>query len=239
MRWVMNPRTCRISSWRLLGSTLIACLSAAAFAQAPAYTELNTADTVTWNDAGWTAGVPSSATAVGLLRGTGTVVIDAASTATTPAGLLVGWNTSSFSVDVTGGSLTVGSTVGTGNPVTPFGLTLGESGGQTGTLNQSGGTVTAPLVRSNNGTGVYNLNSGTLQTQQVFRQSATSLTLNFGGGTLAATGTSEVGLTGSGVAVVVNAGGGTLDNGGLDVSMKGTISGAGPLSLVGSPRARS
>jgi fibronectin-binding autotransporter adhesin len=234
MSWVMNPRTRRITPWTLLASALITCLSAAAFAQAPAYTELNTADTVTWNDAGWTAGVPSSATAVGLLRGTGTVVIDAASTATTPAGLLVGWNTSSFSVDVTGGSLTVGSTVGTGNPVTPFGLTLGESGGQTGTLNQSGGTVTAPLVRSNNGTGVYNLNSGTLQTQQVFRQSATSLTLNFGGGTLAATGTSEVGLTGSGVAVVVNAGGGTLDNGGLDVSMKGTISGAGPLSLVGS-----
>jgi fibronectin-binding autotransporter adhesin len=234
MSWVMNPRTRRITPWTLLASALITCLSAAAFAQAPAYTELNTADTVTWNDAGWTAGVPSSATAVGLLRGTGTVVIDAASTATTPAGLLVGWNTSSFSVDVTGGSLTVGSTVGTGNPVTPFGLTLGESGGRTGTLNQSGGTVTAPLVRSNNGTGVYNLNSGTLQTQQVFRQSATSLTLNFGGGTLAATGTSEVGLTGSGVAVVVNAGGGTLDNGGLDVSMKGTISGAGPLSLVGS-----
>ena len=229
MRWVMNPRTRRISSWRLLGSALTACLSAAAFAQAPTYTELNTADTVTWNAAGWTSGVPSSATAVGLLHGTGTVVINADSTATTPAGLLVGWGSSSFTVDVTGGSLTVGSTVGS-----PFGLTLGESGGLTGTLNQSGGTVTAPLVRSSGGTGVYNLNAGTLQTHQVFRQTFTDLTLNFGGGTLVATGTSEVGLTGTGVGVVVNAGGGTLDNGGFDVSMKGTIFGTGPLSLVGS-----
>jgi fibronectin-binding autotransporter adhesin len=221
------------SHCRLLAAAVLACISTAAFPQAPSYTELNTADTVAWNSAGWTAGVPSSATAVGLLHGNGTVVIDAASTDTTPAGLLVGWNTSSFTVDVTGGSLTVGSTVGTGTPVTPFGLTLGESPLRTGTLNQSGGTVTAPLVRSNNGTGVYNLNGGTLQTAQFFRRFTNPLTLNFGGGTLEATGTSEPGLTGSGVSIVVNAGGGTIDNGGFAVNMNGTISGSGPLSLTG------
>lgn len=218
---------------RLLAVAALACISTTAFAQAPTYTELNTADTVAWNAAGWTAGVPSSATAVGLLHGNGgTVVIAADSTDTTPAGLLVGWNTSSFTVDVTGGSLTVGSTIQAGGGV-PAGLTLGESGGLTGTLNQSGGTVIAPLVRSNNGAGVYNLNGGTLQTVQFFRRATNPLTLNFGGGTLEATGTSEPGLTGSGVSVVVNAGGGTIVNGGFAVNMNGTISGSGPLSLTG------
>jgi autotransporter-associated beta strand protein len=208
--------------------------------QAPTYITLSTGSSVPWNTTLWTGGgvPPQTSTQVGLFNGFGTVTISDTSTNTTPGGMLVGWSgtgvTNAFTVAVTGGTLTVGSTIGDGAGA--FGLVLGESAGRTGTLNQSGGTVISPIVQARNATGVYNLNSGTLQAQRITRANdGASMTLNFGGGTLLATGTSSTGLTGtSGVGVVVNAGGGTVNNGGFATLMNAPISGTGNLTLAGS-----
>ena len=202
------------------------------------YYTLNTGSSVPWNTTLWTGGAggvpPQTSTQVGLLNGGGTVTISDTSTNTTPGGMLVGWSggaTDSFTVAVTGGTLTVGSTAADGAGA--FGLTLGESGGRTGTLTQSGGLVTSPIVRARNGIGIYNLNGGTLQTQQIFSVTG-PITLNFGGGTLQATGTSSTGLSGtSGVTMAVNAGGGTINNGGFATIMNAPISGTGNLTLSG------
>jgi autotransporter-associated beta strand protein len=211
-----------------------------AVGQAPTYITLSTGSSVPWNTTLWTGGAggvpPQTSTQVGLFNGGGTVTISDTSTNTTPGGMLVGWSgsaTDSFTVAVTGGTLTVGSTATDGGGA--FGLVLGETLGRTGILNQSGGTVISPIVQARNGTGVYNLNSGTLQAQRITRANASaSMTLNFGGGTLLATGTSSTGLTGtSGVSMVVNAGGGTVNNGGFATLMNAPISGSGNLTLAG------
>lgn len=195
------------------------------------YPLLNTGSSVSWNTSLWSTGAPpQTSTEVGLFAGSGTMTIDNTSTNTTPGGLLVGWNVGNFTINVTSGSLTVGSTAGDAGGA--HGLTLGESGGQAGTLSQSGGLVVSPVVQANGGTGVYNLNSGTLQTQQVFNRYG-AMTFNFGGGTLQATGTSSTGLTGSTATMVVNAGGGTIDNGGFATIMNAPISGSGNLTLTG------
>ena len=204
------------------------------------YIELNTGSSVPWNTTLWTGGAggvpPQTSTQVGLFRSGGTVTISDTSTSTTPGGLLIGWNTGDFTMNVTSGTLTVSNPTlseGTGQGT----LTLGETGFRTGTLNQSGGLVITPYLRANAGTGVYNLTSGTLQTPRIARASGAlgSMTFNFGGGTLLATGTSSTGLTGtSGVSMVVNAGGGTVNNGGFATFMNAPISGTGNLTLAGS-----
>ena len=214
----------------------LAFLLVADVAVGQSYITLSTGSSVPWNTTLWTGGVPpQTSTQVGLFNGGGTVTIDTTSTNTTPGGMLVGWSgtgsTNSFTVAVTSGTLTVGSTIGDPNP---FGLVLGESGGRTGTLAQTGGVVVAPLVQTRNGIGVYNLDSGTLQTQRI-SSTVGPMTFNFGGGTLLATGTSSTGLTGtSGVGVVVGAGGGTVNNGGFATLMNAPISGTGNLTLAGS-----
>jgi fibronectin-binding autotransporter adhesin len=214
----------------------LAFLLVADVAVGQSYITLSTGSSVPWNTTLWTGGVPpQTSNQVGLFNGGGTVTIDTTSTNTTPGGMLVGWSgtgsTNSFTVAVTGGTLTVGSTAGDAGGL--FGLTLGESAGRTGTLNQSGGMVISPIVRANSGSGVYNLNSGTLQTRQVFNR-AGAMTFNFDGGTLQATGTSSTGLSGSTASMVVNAGGGTVDNGGFATLMNAPISGTGNLTLAGS-----
>jgi autotransporter-associated beta strand protein len=220
----------------------LAFLLVADVAVGQSYITLSTGSSVPWNTTLWTGGAggvpPQTSNQVGLFNGGGTVTIDTTSTNTTPGGMLVGWSgtssTDSFTVAVTSGTLTVGSTAGDG--VGAFGLVLGETPGRTGTLNQSGGTVISPIVQARNGIGIYNLNSGTLQAQRITRANAgASMTFNFGGGTLLATGTSSTGLTGtSGVSMVVNAGGGTVDNGGFATLMNAPISGTGNLTLAGS-----
>ena len=219
----------------------LAFLLVADVAVGQSYITLSTGSSVPWNTTLWTGGAggvpPQTSTQVGLFNGGGTVTISDTSTNTTPGGMLVGWSggaTDSFTVAVTGGTLTVGSTAGDAGG--GFGLVLGETPGRSGTLNQSGGTVISPIVQARNGTGVYNLNSGTLQAQRITRTNAGgSMTLNFGGGTLLATGTSSTGLTGtSGVSMVVNAGGGTVNNGGFATLMNAPISGTGNLTLAGS-----
>ena len=130
-----------------------------ALGQAPTYITLSTGSSVPWNTTLWTGGAggvpPQTSTQVGLFNGGGTVTISDTSTNTTPGGMLVGWSggaTDSFTVAVTGGTLTVGSTAGDAGGA--FGLTLGESAGRTGTLNQSGGMVISPIVRANGGSDV-------------------------------------------------------------------------------------
>lgn len=220
-------------------SVAIGFLLVADVALGQTYIELNTGSSVPWNTTLWTGGAggvpPQTSTQVGLFRSGGTVTISNTSTNTTPGGLLIGWNTGNFTMNVTSGTLTVSTPTlaeGTGQGT----LTLGESGLRTGTLNQSGGLVITQYVRANGGTGVYNLDSGTLQTPRIARASAAagSMTVNFGGGTLQATGTSSTGLTGSsGISMVVGAGGGTVDNSGFAAIMNAPISGTGNLTLTG------
>jgi fibronectin-binding autotransporter adhesin len=224
---------------RIALAAALACVLVADVALGQSYITLSTGSSVPWNTTLWTGGSgsvpPQTSTQVGLFNGGGTVTISDTSTNTTPGGMLVGWSgtgsTNSFTVAVTSGTLTVGSTIGDSNP---FGLVLGESGGRTGTLAQTGGVVVAPLVQTRGGIGVYNLDSGTLQTQRI-SSTGGPMTFNFGGGTLLATGTSSTGLTGtSGVGVVVGAGGGTVNNGGFATLMNAPISGTGNLTLAGS-----
>jgi autotransporter-associated beta strand protein len=223
---------------RIALAAALACVLVADVALGQSYITLSTGSSVPWNTTLWTGGSgsvpPQTSTQVGLFNGGGTVTISDTSTNTTPGGMLVGWSgtgsTNSFTVAVTSGTLTVGSTIGDSNP---FGLVLGESGGRTGTLAQTGGVVVAPLVQTRGGIGVYNLDSGTLQTQRI-SSTGGPMTFNFGGGTLLATGTSSTGLTGtSGVSMVVNAGGGTVNNGGFATLMNAPISGSGNLTLAG------
>jgi len=235
----MTSHTIRNAFSRIALAAALACVLAADVALGQTYITLSTGSSVSWNTTLWTGGAggvpPQTSTQVGLFNGGGTVTISDTSTATTPGGLLIGWGGGgNFTMDVTSGTLTISNP--TVNESTGVGtLTLGESGGgQTGTLNQSGGLVVAPYVRVRAGTGVYNLNSGTLQTTRIASLGIGPMTFNFGGGTLEATGTSITGLTGdSGISMVVGAGGGTVNNGGFATLMNAPISGTGNLTLAG------
>jgi fibronectin-binding autotransporter adhesin len=233
----------RFFSPRIALAAALACVLATDVALGQTYIELNTGSSVPWNTTLWLLGVggspttpPQTSTQVGLLRGGGTVTISDTSTNTTPGGLLIGWNTGSFTMNVESGTLEVSNSSPFSESSGGGTLTLGESGLRTGTLNQSGGLVITPYLRANGGTGVYNLTSGTLQTPRIARSSLGngSMTFNFGGGTLEATGTSSAGLTGdSGISMVVGAGGGTINNGGFATLMNAPISGTGNLTLAG------
>jgi len=105
-----------------------------------------------------------------------------------------------------------------------------DNASSNGTVNQSGGLMSVSgsgsVVVGRAGTGVYNLNGGTLRTPGVTRGSGTG-TFNFNGGTLmptAASATFFQGLT----AAYVQAGGAVIDTNGVDVTV------AQPL-LAGSP----
>ena len=125
------------------------------------YSEVNNPGAFTWkfSNAPWTNGIPTgtdngtTSSISGLLHGAGTITIDATSTLTTPGSLMVGWQ-GNYTLNITGGALTVGDS-------NQEGFAVGESG--TGVVTQSGGVVTAAAVRLARGggsIGTYNLNTG-------------------------------------------------------------------------------
>ncbi|MCE9630176.1 MAG: autotransporter-associated beta strand repeat-containing protein, partial [Planctomycetia bacterium] len=214
-----------------------ACLAAwCAWGQtalAQTFLTLNTGSSVMWNTTLWSGGglPPQTATQVGQLMGGGTMTIDASSTNTTPDALLIGWG-GNFNVQVTGGTLTTGTSTSDGSGT--FGLTIGESG--TGTFTQTGGLVTAPLVnlgRVTGGNGTYTLSGGTLSTARITRGAGGGATLNLNGGTIRVSGTSAA-LIGSTVTTSVQSGGAIFDTAGFDATVASTLSGSGGLTKNGS-----
>jgi len=120
-------------------------------------------------------------------------------------------------------------------------LILGNNGAATnaasGTINQTGGTLTvdnaASFNLSGSGTGTYNLNGGTLQiggTSLVnnYLNLGGSYALNLGGGTVQAYGSA---LTSNANATLSNTS--TLDTNGLGITWNGALSGSGALNKVG------
>jgi len=193
------------------------------------YTAFDNAGAFTWNGAPWSNGLPD-ATNIGLLKGGGVVTVDGSSTGTTTGGLLLGW-TGAATLAITGGSLTVGD-------FASYGLAVGESA--LGTVNQTGGLVTAAVLRFNRGggTGVYNLDGGTLAAGLVNKGAANPATFNFNGGTLQATASAAnwFGET-NGITVFVKSGGATIDTQAFDVGFLNNLfdgGGGGGLTKNGS-----
>ncbi len=192
-----------------------------------------------WTSNLWQFGTPPTSSQTGLLRGGGTMTIDVDSTATTPAGLLIGWG-GSFNMVMTAyaGTLTVGNTHGDGGGA--YGLTVGESSGL-GTFTQFGGAVVAPVVNLarhvGNPSGTYRLNGGTLETGLIRRGSGSgTATLNLNGGTLRAT-QSNGGWIAPGIGVNVQAGGAVIDTQNFDVTVLSPLldgGGGGGLTMSGS-----
>ena len=106
-------------------------------------------------------------------------------------------------------------------------LIIGAKSGASATFTQNSGTVTVAnnkWTKSTNGDGTLNLNGGTFMTQHVTDGAAGgSLTVNFNGGTLKANGVHSYGLLchrdGNGLTVNVDAGGGTIDTGALNIKV--------------------
>jgi fibronectin-binding autotransporter adhesin len=204
---------------------------------AAAYSEFNNPGNFTWNLAPWVPGIPNgvngAATGIsGLVHGGGTLTIDAASTGTTPASLMIGWS-GDASLNITGGTLTVGDSNGEG-------FAIGESGN--GVVTQSGSSVvTAAALRfaRGSGTGIYNFDGGTLNAGVIVKGGGTSGIFNLNGGTLVPT-ASNVGWIGTGLTIRVKAGGAKIDTAGFDVTVNspivddGTVSNGG-LRKLGSP----
>ena len=230
----------RQAAFRAVGFAAVAILLAPEVAHAQnTFPLLNTGSTVTWNTAPWTLSgssvqPPQTATQIGLLQGGGTMTIDDTSTNTTPAGLLIGWN-GNFSVAVTSGTLTVGAT--SGDAFGTFGLTVGESGPGLGQANftQTGGLVTAPLVnlgrQGGASVGTYTLTGGTLATAVIQRRNGSGV-LNLNGGTIMVSG-SAANLVASLITTNVQAGGGFIDTNGFNATIAAPLAGVGGLTKLG------
>ena len=110
-----------------------------------------------------------------------------------------------------------------------------------GSVTVEGGTVTVPSGNwtrlGANGASTLNLDGGTFETRHIHKD-ANAPIINFNGGTLLANATyaSNGGLIQSGIAVNVLAGGGTIDNGGYDITIGAAIGddGSGGLTFTGS-----
>ena len=131
-------------------------------------------------------------------------------------------------VEVNGGTLSV-----------PNNLYIGYRG--TGTLTISSGTVevdsgytTMPAYISGS-RGTINLNGGILKTKRIAHHVGSG-TINFNGGTLQANDShaSDLQFIKSGMKVNVCANGGTIDNGGFDITIPAALDGYGSLTLKGS-----
>ena len=132
-------------------------------------------------------------------------------------------------VEVVGGSISVSKT-----------QYIGYSGN--GTLTINGGTVeVASGYNTNPGwnsgsSGTINLNGGVLKTKRIAHNNGSGR-LNFNGGTLQANAASgDSSLIKNGITVTVGDGGGTIDNGGYNITMGkllGDVDGTGPLHLTG------
>ena len=110
------------------------------------------------------------------------------------------------------GTLTInGGTVEVGSSTTEKWTKLGDGAGSTGTINLNGGKLKLWHVRKGNGTA----------------------SLVFNGGALVANGAASQGLIYSNLPVTVNPGGGTIDNGGFNVSIGAVLGGTGGLTFKG------
>ena len=142
----------------------------------------------------------------------------------------------------TGSGWLVGCAAYTGHLVVCDGATVKSSQDfkiQNGSVTVEGGTVEVNSGKwtyvGDNAASTLNLNGGTFKTKHIDKGTG-GATVNFNGGTLEANDaetTANGGLVESGVTVNVDAGGGTIDNGGFDVSIGATISGSGTLTFTG------
>lgn len=114
-------------------------------------------------------------------------------------------------------------------------LIIGEAAPGTLTVSGSGAVNSAgglSLSHASGGVGTVNLNGGTISTPSVAKGSGGTATLNFNGGTLRATGNTSTFMTGLNAAVL-QAGGGTLDDGGFTITVGQAFSGTGGLTKTG------
>jgi autotransporter-associated beta strand protein len=110
-------------------------------------------------------------------------------------------------------------------------------------VNQSGGLVDVgnvgffPLTGINNSAATYNLNGGILKTKRIFTAApgtGSSATFVFNGGTVQAQANATAGFIDGGMTTVrIDAGGGTIDNGGLSLTVSKAMTGAGGLTCTG------
>ena len=113
------------------------------------------------------------------------------------------------------GVLTInGGTVEFGSSTVEKWTSLGRSSGSSGALYLNGGQLKLSHVRKQDGTGALVFNGGTLVANKVAGYNA--------------------GLINANLPVTVNAGGGTIDNGGFDISIPATLSGSGTITFTGS-----
>ena len=119
-------------------------------------------------------------------------------------------------------------------------VALGYTPGTKGTLDIYDGTVRVTgAIRfaqyEAGATGVLNLRSGgTLYLGNAYRNSAGSGTFNFDGGTLVKTSDGNLFTNNLDVAVVISSSGGTIDNGGKNITIPVTMTGAGGMAFTGS-----
>ena len=136
-------------------------------------------------------------------------------------------------------------TVDVDGALTAKSIRIGTLSGKTATMTVSGGTVTntsgATYIGYVSGaTGALYLNEGgTLVTRNVYTDAGAG-TLVFNGGTLKANSSYYLAQYGGVIgntnilSVVVEANGGTIDNGGFDIHLTKTLSGVGGIQLAGS-----
>ncbi len=122
-------------------------------------------------------------------------------------------------------------TVGNGGQLSALGgLTFGGAATSSGTMSQTGGTITTNTLTFGQGNSVYHFAGGTLQASSLTKAaSGVIYTLDWAGGTVQANGI----FTSSLDAVLAPSTVGTFDTNGLAATWSGILSGSGTLHKVG------
>lgn len=224
-----------------LGATAITVNSSTlSFNRSDAITVTNT---ITGNAAGILAQNGAGSLAITATDSVGKVEVHSGSIVVDTGGSLTA--SDSVSVGNLPGETGVLTVQGTGAITTP---SLNVSGEGTGTVNQSGGTVTVnditggvTLAKNAGSSGIYHLDGGTLTTQFVSLGAGTSGVFDFNGGTLVAGADNTTFLSGI-TAANVQSGGAKIDTSGFSITIDQpllnaggglTKSGSGTLSLAG------
>ncbi len=167
---------------------------------------------------------------VGVLGGGGTLNIDGGGSVRSSYGFIGG-------IDLSG-SKGIVNISGANSLLTASGtLYMGCAG--TGTLNQTGGTVTAAAIAFGGGKGTYSLEGGALVVSSLGKKiglygvasTAGTAVFNFGGGTLKLTSATTVAIP---LTLTGTNGAANVDTNGYAVTLSGTISGIGGLTKLGS-----